>query len=99
MYIHAQTSGEKNKLHQLLTPFAFIIYAGMIPAEIGNLISLTELKLGWNFLEGCKISSRVIIFDLYSYMNVLLGCIPTEIGKLIALVKLTLICNKLSGTT
>ena len=75
--------------------------SGTIPAEIGNLTSLTDLFLGRNQLSG---TIPVEIGNLTSLEHLLLGggqlsgTIPAEIGNLTRLISLGLEINQLSGT-
>ena len=74
---------------------------GTIPAEIGNLTSLTELELSFNLLSGtipAEIGYLTSLTELELYSNQLSGTIPAEIGYLTSLTWLALAANQLSGT-
>ena len=74
---------------------------GTIPAEIGNLTSLTELELSFNLLSGtipAEIGNLTSLTELELYSNQLSGTIPAEIGNLTSLTELELYSNLLSGT-
>ena len=73
---------------------------GQLPAEIGNLTSLTALYLGGNQLSGsipAEIGNLTHLTDLYLFYNQLNGSIPPEIGTLMSLASLHLDGNQLSG--
>ena len=75
--------------------------SGTIPAEIGNLTSLTDLLLGRNQLSGmipAEIGSLTSLQDLELHLNQLSGTIPAEIWNLTSLTTLSLSFNQLSGT-
>ena len=75
--------------------------SGTIPAEIGNLTSLTFLDLGFNQLSGtipAEIGSLTSLQDLELHVNQLSGTIPAEIGNLTSLTSLSISYNQLSGT-
>ena len=65
---------------------------GTIPAEIGNLTSLTELELSFNLLSGtipAEIGYLTSLTELELYSNQLSGTIPAEIGYLTSLTSST----------
>ena len=74
--------------------------SGTIPAEIGNLTSLTELDLSINELSGipAEIGNLTSLTELELSFNLLSGTIPAEIGNLTSLTELELSFNLLSGT-
>ena len=74
--------------------------SGTIPAEIGNLTSLTELDLSFNELSGipAEIGNLTSLTELELSFNLLSGTIPAEIGNLTSLEDLYLRSNQLSGT-
>ena len=75
--------------------------SGTIPAEIGNLTSLTDLLLGRNQLSGmipAEIGSLTRLTWLELHVNQLSGTIPAEIGNLTSLKHLLLGSNQLSST-
>ncbi|KAI5434145.1 hypothetical protein KIW84_021126 [Lathyrus oleraceus] len=74
---------------------------GMIPERIGQLIGLTYLSIGNNFLEGTIPNSvgklkNLVILDLQE--NKLSDSIPLSIGNLTILSELYLSDNKLEGS-
>jgi len=74
---------------------------GSIPPEIGNLINLTELWLGYNQLSGSippEIGNLTNLTELRLDYNQLTGSIPSEIGNLTNLEWLTLNNNQLTDT-
>ena len=74
--------------------------SGTIPAEIGNLTSLTDLLLGRNQLSGTipvEIGNLTSLDDLELHVNQLSGTIPAEIGNLPSLTTLSIGVNQLSG--
>ena len=75
--------------------------SGTIPAELGNLSSLTGLNLGYNQLSGTipsELGNLSSLTGLYLYDNQLSGTIPSELGNLSSLTGLNLGSNQLSGT-
>ena len=73
---------------------------GNIPAEIGNLTSLTCLNLGYNQLTENippEIGNLTNLTELILSFNQLTGSIPTEIGNLTSLESLYLQANQLAG--
>jgi len=75
---------------------------GSIPSEIGNLRSLTNLRLSNNDLSGSIPNSiwnnLLKLRVLYLSSNRLNGTIPSTIGNLVELDVLTLANNQISGT-
>ena len=74
--------------------------SGRLPAELGNLESLTELYLQWNDLSGpipAELGDLARLRYLDFHGNELSGQIPPELGKLANLVDLSLGDNALSG--
>ena len=75
--------------------------SGTIPAELGNLSSLTELELGGNQLSGTipvELGNLTRLTTLDLNYNQLSGTIPAELGNLTRLTTLRLDDNQLSGT-
>ncbi len=75
--------------------------SGTIPPEIGNLINLNYLDLGWNQLTGTippEIGNLTNLTYLSLESNQLTGTIPPEIGNLTNLNVLCLDYNQLTGT-
>ena len=69
--------------------------------ELGDLIALTRLNLGWNQLSGTvptELGNLISLTRLDLGGNELSGTIPTALGNLTALTSLTLGNNQLSGT-
>ena len=67
---------------------------GEIPSEIGNLLVLERLILGFNDLTGeipSEIGNLSVLGELVLQSNDLTGQIPSEIGNLSALVELNLL--------
>ena len=74
--------------------------SGEIPAELGNLTSLTWLFLHENELSGeipTELGSLTSLKRLYLTQNMLSGAIPVALGKLTNLEYLSLSQNELSG--
>ncbi len=75
--------------------------AGTIPASIGNLTQLTQIKLGNNKLTGgipATIGNLIELTSLIIVNNNLTGTIPSEIGNCSKLITLFLSTNKISGS-
>ncbi|MCH7573898.1 MAG: fibronectin type III domain-containing protein [Candidatus Marinimicrobia bacterium] len=75
--------------------------AGPIPATIGNLTNLIQLRLFDNQLSGpipIEIGNLTNLTGLYLYNNQLTGSIPPEIGNLTNLTHLVLSNNQLTGS-
>ena len=75
--------------------------SGTIPAEIGNLTSLTTLSISFNQLSGTipvEIGNLTSLEHLLLGSNQLSGTIPAELGNLTRLISLGLENNQLSGT-
>jgi len=73
---------------------------GTLPAELGELTSLTTLNLSDNLLTGPipeSVGNLAALRELRLYLNQLTGSIPSEIGSLTALQYLNLRDNQLSG--
>ena len=73
---------------------------GGIPAQLGYLTQLTELKLHNNKLTGsipAKLGDLTLLEELDFHNNKLSGPIPKELGNLTKLTHLELYINKLSG--
>jgi len=72
---------------------------GTLPAEIGDLTSLTLLDLSNNQLNAIppEIGNLAMLTDLELDNNQLSGVIPTEIGNLAALTRLDVTRNNLTG--
>ena len=74
--------------------------AGTIPAELGNLSSLTGLDLQGNQLTGtipAELGNLSSLTGLDLQGNQLTGTIPAELGDLVSLQRLSLWSNQLSG--
>ena len=74
--------------------------SGEIPPELGNLVSLTLLLLGFNELSGeipPELGNLVSLEVLDLSLNELSGEIPLELGNLVSLTLLGLGNNELSG--
>ena len=74
--------------------------SGPIPAELGNLTSLTQLVLGENQLSGpipAELGNLTSLRLLTLKFNQLSGPIPAELGNLTSLGFLSLELNQLSG--
>ncbi len=74
---------------------------GEIPAELGDLVSLLDLRLQHNSLSGTipsELSDLIYLEVLNMGFNQLQGSIPSELGNLISLAQLGLNSNQLSGT-
>ena len=74
---------------------------GPIPAEIGNLAKLTQLRLGYNQLTGSipvELGALTNLTGLSLYSNQLTGTIPVELGALTNLTGLRLYSNQLTGS-
>ena len=74
---------------------------GAIPAELGNLTSLTRLSLSSNQLTGsipAGLGAVSGLRELFLSGNQLTGSIPTELGNLTELLSLHLSSNQLTGT-
>ncbi|XP_057541338.1 probable LRR receptor-like serine/threonine-protein kinase At1g56140 [Amaranthus tricolor] len=73
---------------------------GVLPDELWNLVYLTNLKLGQNYLSG-PISSGIGNLTRLQYLdfgiNALSGPLPREFGKLTSLISLGLGGNNFSG--
>ena len=73
---------------------------GRIPAELGNLSSLTFLRLTGHNLTGAipaELGNLATLTQLWIYKNNLTGEIPSELGNLAKIRELWLGNNKLSG--
>ena len=73
---------------------------GPIPAELGNLSSLTRLYLHGNQLTGpipAQFGDLSSLRHLYLHRNKLTGSIPPELGRLSSLLSLSLSNNELTG--
>ncbi len=74
---------------------------GTLPAELGDLTSLTRLSLFSNRLSGtipASLGNLTNLTTLYLNSNRLSGTIPASLGNLTSLTSLTLFTNSLSGT-
>ena len=74
---------------------------GPIPAEIGNLAKLTQLRLLYNQLTGSipvELGALTNLTQLNLGSNQLTGSIPTELGALTNLTTLSLYNNQLTGS-
>ncbi len=74
---------------------------GMLPAELGNLSSLTSLNLRYNPLSGripAELGSLANLRALRLYGTDLSGEIPRELANLTNLERLWIFSNELSGT-
>ena len=74
---------------------------GTIPAQIGQLTSLTNFGLQKNALSGTiptQIGQLTSLTDLYLHNNALSGAIPTQIQDLTSLTTFYLFKNTLSGS-
>ncbi len=74
--------------------------AGTLPAELGNLTSLTELSLGNNALTGTlpqAMTGMAALQHLYLWGNQFSGAIPTWLSELDTLKALSLSANQFSG--
>ena len=75
--------------------------SGSVPAQLGNLTSLTSLNLTNNQLSGSiptQLGSLTALTNLGLGHNQLTGSIPTQLGSLTSLRSLSLYNNQLSGT-
>ena len=75
-------------------------FSGTIPAELGNLTSLTYLNLRNNRLTGAiptELGNLTALTYLSLRTNQLTGAIPTQLGNLTALTQLWLYGNQLTG--
>ena len=75
--------------------------SGSMPAQLGNLTSLTSLNLTNNQLTGSiptQLGSLTALTNLGLGHNQLTGSIPTQLGSLTSLRSLSLYNNQLSGT-
>ena len=73
---------------------------GVIPPELGNLASLTNLDLGYNLLSGRippELENLTNLRRLVLRRNVLTGPVPPELGDLRSLETLDLFSNGLTG--
>ena len=73
---------------------------GVIPAEIGDLTSLTVLTFLYNYLTGsipAEIGKLTSLKELTLDFNKLTGSIPAEIGDLASLEELSIYTNQLIG--
>ena len=73
---------------------------GVIPAEVGNLTSVTILRLDSNQLSGSipsQLGNLTNLRDLNLSRNALTGSIPLELGRLNNLTYLSLESNSLNG--
>ena len=73
---------------------------GELPAELGDLTNLKELRLGINRLSGeipAELGNLAGLTHLYLYGNQLNGEIPSELGNLAGLIHLFLYGNRLNG--
>ena len=73
---------------------------GPLPAELGNLTSLTSLNFSNNRLSGplpAELGNLTSLTSLYLYNNQLSGALPAELGNLASLESLYLHSNQLSG--
>ena len=97
---HGVTTDESGRVTQLALPFNTNL-RGTLPAELGNLSSLTRLSLESNHLSGPIPASLGNLSNL-TYLglggNDLSGPIPTELGNLSNLTTLYLRVNQLSGS-
>ncbi len=74
---------------------------GTIPAELGDLVSLTSLRLEHNALAGpipLELGNLPSLEWLYLHHNDLTGPVPPELGNLASLEYLALSTNALSGS-
>ena len=74
---------------------------GSIPAELGNVSSLTQLHLDHNELSGtmpAELGNLSSLQGLFLRFNQLSGSIPLELGNLSILTSLSLFTNELSGS-
>ena len=74
---------------------------GPIPAELGKLSKLTQLRLRYNQLTGTipvELGALTNLTQLWLYSNQLTGTIPIELGALAKLTQLRLHSNQLTGT-
>ena len=73
---------------------------GSIPRELGQLVNLEVLDLGFNHLTGAippQLGQLSRLTHLYLYANQLTGAIPPEVGQLANLTSLNLSSNQLTG--
>ncbi|MES2733187.1 MAG: leucine-rich repeat domain-containing protein, partial [Bacteroidota bacterium] len=74
---------------------------GAIPASLGNLTALKEIRLYFNQLSGSiptSLGNLTALQRLDLSYNQVSGSIPAELGKLTALQRLNLYSNQLSGS-
>ena len=94
-------SGVPRRITKIDTVGENLNLAGMIPSELGNLSSLTNLRLSNNELTGsipAELGNLSSLESLSLWGNKLTGTIPTELGSLSNLTYLRLSFNQLTGS-
>ena len=94
-------SGVPRRVTKIDTSGENLNLAGKIPSELGNLSSLTNLRLSNNELTGsipAELGNLSSLESLSLWNNKLTGPIPTELGSLSNLTFLRLNWNQLTGS-
>ena len=75
----------------------FIIFAGELPKELGNLVNLKELELTGNGFGGEKLLTVPSIYVVTEFLHFFAGEVPKELGNLVNLEKFRASYNKFEG--
>jgi hypothetical protein len=75
----------------------FIIFAGELPKELGNLVNLKELELTGNGFGGEKLLTVPSIYVVTEFLHFFAGEVPKELGKLVNLETFNVMGNSIGG--